>query len=105
MLSAKPEEPPRSFFGKIRDAYIDGRYSKEEKRILRRKERDRLRRKKTFDRNTRKLVDGLSARLKRGPWRINTVLVGGGAILIVLCYRGGIGCDRDEKRENRKQKQ
>lgn len=87
----------RSFFGKIRDAYIQGRFEANEKRVIERKEAEKMRRRAVFERNVKSLVDGLSRRLKRGPNQFKLIVVGGVILIIWLCHRGSVGCDRDRR--------
>ena len=91
----------RGFFQKIRNAYIEGRLenaSREEKRILKRKTKEKLRRRKWFEKNVNKLATGMSKRLKHRRSTIMTVVVGGIVIVIWLCHKGSIGCERDQKK-------
>lgn len=88
----------RSFFGKIRDAYIQGRLESNEKRIYERREAEKVRRRAVFERNVKSLVDGVSRRLKRGPNQFKLLVVGGVILVIWLCHRGSVGCNRHEEK-------
>lgn len=88
----------KNFFKNMREEYRRGRE-------LAKAQNEKMRRRKVRERNTKKLVDGLSKRLKRGPWRVNTVLFGSGVIIIWVCYRGAFGCvsrDDDNKKKEKK---
>jgi len=87
----------RGFLRKVKDAYLQGRYSREEKRIVERKEAEKLRRRAVFERNVKSLVDGAAARLKRGPRQVTLVIIGGTALVVFLCLRNSIGCERKEQ--------
>lgn len=96
-------EPPktdrRGFFTKIRDAYLEGRLSANEKRIAERVEAEKVRRRFWFERNINKLTDGLSKRLKSRPSRFWIYTGGTAAVIIWLCHKGSMGCDRDKDRD------
>ena len=89
----------RGFFKKLRDNYIAGRLeaaaTKEEKRILERKQTEKIRRRAVFERNVKTLVDGFSRRLRRGPGHVKLLVIGGVVLVIWLCHKGSIGCDRE----------
>lgn len=91
----------RGFFKKLRDNYVAGRLeaatTKEEKRILERKQSEKIRRRAVFERNVKTLVDGFSRRLRRGPGHIKLLVVGGVVLVIWLCHKGSIGCERDRR--------
>lgn len=89
----------RSFFGKIRDAYIQGRFEANEKRIIERRENEKMRRRAVFERNVKSLVDGLSKRLKHKRSSLSLLIVGGFAFGAWLCYKGSLGCHRGDKRK------
>ena len=84
----------RGFFKKIRDAYIEGRMSANEKRIIERKEAEKMRRRQVFERNVRSLVDGISKRLKHRRSTVSVVVIGGVALVVWLCHKGSVGCER-----------
>ena len=84
----------RGFFKKIRDAYIEGRMTKNEKRIVERKEAEKMRRRQVFERNVKSLVDGVSKRLKHRRSTVGIVVFGSFAMIFWLCHKGSIGCDR-----------
>ena len=85
----------RGFFGKIRDAYIEGRLSANEKRIADRKEAEKLRRRHVFERNVKSIVDGISKRLKHRRSTVSIVVIGGVVLVVWLCHRGSVGCERN----------
>lgn len=100
--SAMGEETTRrGFFKKLRDNYIAGRLeaaaTKEEKRIIERRENEKLRRRAVYERNVKTLVDGISKRLRQRSGHIKLVIVGSVALIIWLCHKGSIGCDRDKE--------
>ena len=88
----------RGFFKKLRDNYIAGRLeaatAKEEKRIINRYEKEKLRRRKLFEKNVKTIVDGVGKRLKKKPSYILWSVAGGIALIVWLCHKGSIGCDR-----------
>ena len=87
----------RSFLGKIKDAYVQGRYSAEEKRILERKTQEKMRRRYWFERNVNKLTDGLAKRLKSRPSKFWFYMGGTAAVILWLCHKNSVGCERNEK--------
>ena len=93
--STDDEIDRRGFFKKIRDAYVEGRMTANEKRIAERRAQEKVRRRYWFERNINKLTDGLSKRLQRGPSYIKVAVLGGVVLTIWLCHRGSVGCDRD----------
>ena len=101
-LIANKPTTRRGFFKNMRDNYIAGRLeaaaTKEEKRILERKESEKMRRRLVFERNIKSLVDGLSKRLKHRRSTIMTVVVGGVVLVIWLCHKGSVGCERDRRK-------
>ena len=86
----------RGFFKKIRDAYIEGRMTKNEKRIVERKEAEKMRRRQAFERNVKSLVDGVSKRLKHRRSTVSIVVIGSVGLVIWLCHKGSVGCDRQD---------
>ena len=101
-LIANKPTTRRGFFKNLRDNYIAGRLegatSREEKRIIKRKASEKMRRRKVFERNVKTLVNGLSKRLKHRRSTIMTVVVGGVALVIWLCHKGSVGCERDRRK-------
>ena len=87
----------RGFFARIKEAYLQGRYSREEKRILDRKQAEKLRRRVVMERNVNRLVDGISSRLKRGPRQLTIFIVGGTTLILWLCHKGAVGCRDDSE--------
>ena len=83
----------RGFFTKIRNAYIEGRLSANEKRIVERKETEKMRRRMVFERNIKSLVDGVSKRLKHRRSTVSIVVIGSVALVVWLCHKGSVGCD------------
>ena len=86
----------RGFFKKIRDAYIEGRLSANEKRIADRKEAEKMRRRQVFERNVKSLVDGVSKRLKHRRSTVSIVVIGSVALVVWLCHKGSVGCDNEK---------
>ena len=86
----------RGFFKKIRDAYIEGRMTKNEKRIMERKEAEKMRRRQVFERNVKSLVDGVSKRLKHRRSTVSIIVIGSVALVVWLCHKGSVGCDRSQ---------
>ena len=103
IANTESKQTRRGFFKNLRDNYIAGRLeaanSKEEKRILERKQNEKMRRRMVFERNVKSLVDGLSKRLKHRRSSIMTAIVGGIVIVVWLCHKGSVGCERDRKRD------
>ena len=93
MLANNDKTDRRGFFKKIKDAYVEGRLSANEKRIAERKANEKMRRRFWFERNINKIADGMSKRLKRGPRRLGIYVVGGVGLAIWLCHKGSLGCD------------
>ena len=87
----------RGFFKKVRDAYIEGRLSSAEKRIVERKEAEKMRRRLMFERNVKSLVDGISKRLKHRRSTVSIVVIGGVALVVWLCHKGSVGCDGNKE--------
>lgn len=88
----------RGFFTKLKQAYIEGRMSANEKRVLERKEAERMRRRQVFERNVKSLVDGVSKRLRHRRSTVSIVVIGGVTLVVWLCHKGSVGCDnRPEK--------
>lgn len=87
----------RGFFRKIRDAYLQGRYSAEEKRIVERQENEKMRRRLVRERNVKTVVDGIAKKLKTRPSHVRLYVFGGLAVVIWLCYRGSVGCNDNDK--------
>lgn len=83
----------RGFFTKLRNSYLEGRYGKVEQRMLQRKQKEKAKRVKIRDRHIRKLVDGLSRRLRHKPSAIKFYAIAGLGMVVWLCYKGSIGCD------------
>ena len=98
--STSEKETRRGFFTKIRDAYIEGRMSANEKRIEERKTAEKIRRRAVFERNVKSLVDGISKRLKHRRSNLGIVIIGGFALGIWLCHKGSLGCEKDETKES-----
>ena len=86
----------RGFFGKIKDAYIEGRLSANEKRVAQRKADEKLRRRQVFERNVKSLVDGISKRLRTRRSTVGIVVAGSFAMVFWLCHKGSIGCERNK---------
>ena len=86
----------RGFFAKLKESYLEGRYSREEKRVLDRKQAEKLRRRVVYERNVNRLVDGISSRLKRGPRQLTIFIVGGTTLILWLCHKGAVGCNKQE---------
>ena len=97
--SADQETGRRGFFRKIRDAYIEGRLSNEEKRIVERKEAEKMRRRFWFERNVNRLTDGFSKRLRHRRSTLSMLIVGGFALGVWLCHKGSIGCERSKEKD------
>ena len=98
--NAKAEEEEvtrRGFFGKIKDAYIEGRLTKNEQRIVQRKAEEKARRRQFFEGNVRRLVDGVSKRLRRGPNQLKIYVILGGGLVLWLCHKGSVGCKSGEE--------
>ena len=95
-LAEDDEISRRGFFTKLRDSYLQGRYTSNERRLAERREAQKAHRRAVRDRNIRKLVDGLSKRLQRGPSNIKLGIVVGVGLVVWLCYKGSIGCDGKE---------
>ena len=97
------ETTRRGFFKKLRDNYIAGRLeasaTKEEKPIRERKEAEKMRRRVVFERNVKSLVDGLSKRLKHRRSTVMSIVIGGVVLVVWLCHKGSVGCERDRKRD------
>ena len=89
----KGEVTRRGFFTKIKNAYIEGRMSANEKRIAQRKADEKMRRRQVFERNVKSLVDGISKRLKHRRSTVSIVVIGSVALIIWLCHKGSVGCD------------
>ena len=89
----------RGFFKKIRDAYIEGRLSANEKRIADRKANEKMRRRMVFERNIKSLVDGISKRLKHRRSTVSIVVIGSVVLVVWLCHKGSVGCERSKKNE------
>ena len=94
----------RGFFKKLRDNYVAGRLeaaaTKEEKRIIERKENEKMRRRMVFEKHRGKLVDGISSRLKHRRSTVMTIIIGGVALVVWLCHKGSLHCyhrERDRK--------
>ena len=83
----------RGLFKKIRDAYVEGRLSANEKRIAERIENEKLRRRAVFERNVKTLVDGVARRIKLRRSNFGIAVVGVFVLLIWLCDKGSVGCD------------
>ena len=83
----------RGFFARIRDAYLEGRLSANEKRIAERKEAEKMRRRHVFERNIKSIVDGISKRLKHRRSTVSIVVIGGVVLVVWLCHKGSMGCD------------
>lgn len=88
----------RGFFKKIRDAYLEGKASKNEKRIIERKEFEKLRRRAVFERNVKAIVDGISKRLKHRRSNFALVVVGSVVLVVWLCHKGSMGCAKWEEK-------
>ena len=86
----------RGFFGKIRDAYIEGRLSANEKRIENRVKKEKLRRRRVFERNVKTLVNGMSKRLKHRRSTVSIVVIGSIVLVVWLCHKGSVGCDSNK---------
>ena len=86
----------RGFFGKIRDAYVEGRLSANEKRIADRNSNEKMRRRMVFERNV-SLVDGVSKRLKHRRSTVSIVVIGSVVLVVWLCHKGSVGCDGKNK--------
>ena len=99
LLSNDEKIDRRNFFTKIRDAYIQGRYEKNEQRIADRKEAEKMRRRAVRERNIRTLIDGVSRRLKRGPSYIKVSVFLGVGLVVWLCHKGSVGCDGKEDKQ------
>ena len=95
-LLGNEEITRRNFFEKLRIAYHEGRGTKEEKRIIKRRIKDKARRQKLFDRNVKTLIDGIAKRLRHKPSAVKFYAVAGVGIVVWLCYKGSIGCDGKE---------
>ena len=89
----------RSLFKKMRDAFVEGKMSREEKRVLDRKANEKLRRRAVFERNINKLVDGVSARLRRGPRQLTVYIFISAGVVGLLCYKGSMGCEKKKDSE------
>ena len=89
----------RGFFKKIKDAYIEGRLSANEKRIADRKEAEKMRRRQVFERNVKSLVDGVSKRLKHRRSTVSIVVIGSVVLVVWLCHKGSMGCDSRNNKE------
>ena len=87
----------RGFLKRIKDAYIEGRLSANEKRIVRRKEKEKVRRRLVFERNIKSLVNGISKRLKHKRSTISIVVVGSVVLVVWLCHKGSVGCERRQE--------
>ena len=90
----------RGFFRKIRDAYIEGRLSANEKRIADRKANEKMRRRMVFERNVRSLVGGVSKRLKHRRSTVSIVVIGSVVLVVWLCHKGSVGCDGKNNKSN-----
>ena len=84
----------RGLFKKIRDAYIEGRLSANEKRIAKRKEKEKVRRRLVFERNVKTLVKGISKRLKHKRSTVSLIVIGSVVLVVWLCHKGSLGCER-----------
>ena len=88
----------RGFLKKIVTAYKEGRATANEQRIVQRKEAEKMRRRQVFERNVKSLVDGLSKRLKHRRSTVSIVVIGGVALVVWLCHKGSVGCERSKTR-------
>ena len=99
---AEDRHDRRGFFKKLRDNYIAGRLeaaaTKEEKRIIERREAERIHRRKLFDRNVRTLVTSVGKRIKKRPSYVWWGVAGGAVLVWWLCRKGSLGCERDRER-------
>ena len=86
----------RGFFKKLITAYQEGRATANEKRIVERKEAEKMRRRQVFERNVKSLVDGVSKRLKHRRSTVSIVVIGSVGLVIWLCHKGSVGCDRQD---------
>ena len=100
LLGNSTETTRRGFFKNLKDNYLAGRLEaatkKEEKRIITRYEKEKLRRRKLFEKNVKTIVDGVGKRLKKKPSYILWSVAGGIALIVWLCHKGSIGCERDK---------
>ena len=96
---APPDEKieRRTLFKRMRDAFLEGKMSREEKRVLDRKANEKIRRRAVFERNVNKLVDGVSARLRRGPRQLTVYIFIGTGLVGWLCYKGSMGCEKNKE--------
>ena len=99
MLANNDKTDRRGFFKKLKDAYVEGRLSANERRIADRKEAEKMRRRQVFERNIKSLVDGLSKRLKHRRSTVTVVVIGGVALVVWLCHKGSVGCDGQQDKQ------
>ena len=99
-LLAYEDEKPKGIIETMKEAYHEGRYEANERRIVKRKRREKISRRRFFRKNVNKIISGIEVRLKRKPSRIDLVLYGGAGLAIFLCYKGSIGCSRKDDDRN-----